>query len=377
MTTRINTPLVIIVIGPTASGKTDFSEHLLESIPGQVINADLGQFYKPLSVGTAKPDWQHAAYKSHLFDSIGTPTDSSVMVYRQQVLNAVKAISACHEVPCIVGGSLFYIKSLFFPPKLIQPLQSAEEFDASALQLAALPQGDRGSQNRSPCGILKALPLVPSSVEGRVEGCEGSNGGVRTDVDDQALWNQLNEIDPVRAQALHPHDRYRVVRALAIWQTTGQLPSQQQPLYTPPFDAIIVSMDLPKELLRTRIEQRTKQMVLQGGWIQEAESLINTPWETFIHQKGFVGYDILFTWIRNGKPATGLDAVITTIAQNTWQYAKRQIVFSNMLKKQLMQAAAKDSSARIIFYSVTTGDKQEIDKVIDSVKSYAQNKSSI
>jgi tRNA dimethylallyltransferase len=282
----LNKPRVIIVTGPTASGKTDFAEQLARTLPIEMINADVGQFYTPLTVGTAKPDWRKLPFKSHLFDILNTPCDMSVADYRQQVLAIVSDVTVRGNVPVIVGGSLFYLKALMFPPQAPVPV-------------AVKPEAVDFSQ------------------------------------DTVSLWKILQTIDPERAAALHPNDRYRIERALMIWQETGSKPSQLVPLYDPPFHANWVFMQPALPVLEKRIYVRTEQMVCTGGWIEEARTLLGTPWEAFVQQKGFIGYAELIRLLRGAQTEREIEDVIALIGLRTRQYARRQLIFLKKFKTQL------------------------------------------
>ena len=111
---------LLIISGPTASGKTDLSEKISKIFPSEIINADIGQFYQPLNIGTAKPDWKNKPIQHHLFDILDKPEDLSVFRYYSLVLNKANIICKNNKIPIITGGSLFYLKSLYFPPKELE-----------------------------------------------------------------------------------------------------------------------------------------------------------------------------------------------------------------------------------------------------------------
>ena len=117
-------PFFIVIAGPTGVGKSDFALQLAQqlSFPVELINADMGQLYTPLSLGTAKPDYKHEPVVHHLFDCLDEPRDYTVHEFRQAVVQVMQELWARGVVPLIVGGSSFYVQSLFFPP-----LVAAEE----------------------------------------------------------------------------------------------------------------------------------------------------------------------------------------------------------------------------------------------------------
>jgi tRNA dimethylallyltransferase len=314
------TDQVIIITGPTASGKTHLSELVAQRIGGEIINADMGQFYVPLTIGTAKPDWQNAPVKSHLFDIINTPTELNVAEYRRLVFECAHQIIQRKHVPIIVGGSFFYIKSLFFPMS-----ESIENIVTD--------------------GISREIDFSASS---------------------QNLWDLLNAIDPERAKVIHQNDRYRVERALKIWQQTGQKPSMFQPKYDPLFSAFIISLEPHREELLARINQRTDLMIKHDGWIDEAERIINTPWVQFVLQKGFIGYAQLFDWIRQGKPQNKLNTVIEMITILTRQYARRQSIFWKKLKQDLLTHQTPKAPLEIL--TLQGFQSENLDSLIISIK---------
>jgi tRNA dimethylallyltransferase len=282
---------VLILCGPTGVGKTDFSLEIARYYSAEIINGDVGQFYSPLTIGTAKPDWRNERVPHHLFDTIHEPKNISSVEYRNLVIEQVNEIWARKKLPLIVGGSGFYLKSLFFPPH------------------ALVTQTNN----------LLTLP------------------------DDQ-LWKTLNAVDPQRAEQINPQDYYRLRRALAIWYGTGKKPSACQPVYDAPFRALVLYLDRDREDLHQRITLRTELMV-QQGWLNEVRQLRGTAWEPFLYTKKLIGYDVLFDYLRGDQPEFGLDYAIELIQQRTRQYAKRQKTFWKSFERQLNAAGHHDSWA--------------------------------
>lgn len=314
----------LIITGPTASGKTDLSLRIAEEFlaktgrNSQIINADIGQFYTPLAVGTAKPDWQNMPVKHHLFDLIDEPKDLNVVQYRTMIADLVKKISDEGDLPIIVGGSLFYIRSLFFPPIEESPPKDPAE-------------------------------VVPLGAEER-----------------QKLWEELHEIDPVRAEALHPNDAYRVQRAIDIWKSTGKKPSEQQPLYEPPFSARILFLDFDRDFLYNRINLRTEIMIGKEGWLNETRKMKNTEWEPFLKRKKLIGYPEIIEWIENGEQEGQIPDLIREIQKKTRHYAKRQIAFWKKFRNLLSETPAKSSSF-CETKTVNRVDNEEIKAILEHV----------
>lgn len=279
---------VYIVAGPTASGKSDYAVALARRIGGEIVNADSAQMYTRISIGTAKPlDWRTHEIKHHLFDICDQPIDFDVAQYRAKILLIVAEIASRGKVPILVGGSLFYIKSLFFPPHQVKG---------------------------STLAIPDAIRLLSVAAQ----------------------WQHLHEIDPARAAQIHMHDTYRVMRALALWYESGSKPSELVPQYQPPFSAQVIFLSPPTEILYERINARTEAMIHSMGWVDEVRDLMrDEAWRHLVETKGFIGYRDIASWIEAGQPVDQLPALIGQIQQDTRNYAKRQKTFWRSFMCQL------------------------------------------
>jgi tRNA dimethylallyltransferase len=261
----MKTPLIII-LGPTGVGKTDAALALGEQTAIEIINGDMGQLYEPLTIGTAKPNWRHEPIPHHLFDSINEPRRYSAAEYRRAVLSCGEAIARRGALPVIVGGSGFYIKSLFFP---LQETQQTEEASA------------------------------------------------------HYSWAQLAQVDAQRAAEIHPHDDYRINRAMALWQQ-GVLPSSCKPLFQPSDFAVhVVYLTRSREELYARIDARV-EIMLEQGWIEEVQQL-SDEWRAFVREKKIIGYPEIIEYLHD--EAYTREQLIATIARKTRAYAKRQETF--------------------------------------------------
>lgn len=281
---------ILIITGATGVGKTDLVLKLAELIPSEIINADIGQMYAPLTIGTAKPDWQKEPVPHHGFDILTQPENFTVVQYRVFVQEKINEIWARGKLPIIVGGSTFYIKALLFPPSIL-PVGTSDKQAERAQVVADLPE-------------------------------------------DQ-LWAKLNQIDPLRASRLHPNDTYRLNQALNIWQQTGQLPSTFTPLYHPIAPYTLVILDRPKLDLYQRIDARVLEM-LQMGWAAEVQNL-NQAWHDFLKVKKIIGYELILDYLAG---EIDLPTCTSAIQQRVRNYAKRQQTFWRGLQSALQGADA-------------------------------------
>jgi tRNA dimethylallyltransferase len=320
----VNKKQILIITGPTGVGKTDLVLSLASTQACEIINVDIGQFYKPFAIGTAKPDWdlEQPLYSLRsieanggekkfskgvphlLFDILDTPRSLTVHEYRSIVLQAINEVWARGKLPILVGGSGFYIQSLLFP----------------------LPDNIRSEQ--------------PSQED-------------FFDEKNENLWQVLYNIDPQRAQAIDKQDEYRIKRALEIWQKTGKKPSDCLPQFEPPCDFTLLVVDRNRDELYQRINERVVQMIDQG-WIDEVKKIKNTEWESFLKIKKLIGYDDILEYL--DSDFKDRDVLIETIQQKTRKYAKRQLTFFRMLSSKILINAMNEKESnkiKIIWTNLT------------------------
>lgn len=273
---------VIIISGPTATGKSDIALDIAKRIGNaEIINVDIGSFYSVATVGTAKPDYEKEPIEHHFFDVLDTPVHWTVSDFRKQLAQLLDEIFSRGNVPILVGGSAFYVQAFFY--------QSAD----------------------IPAPSLELMQRLEAQLP-------------------QELYAQLQTIDPVRAQQIYPQDHYRLVRALAIYHTTGKKPSEFAQTFAPlaPFEFITFVRD--RQHIYEKINARTPKM-FDMGWLEEVQGLQNTVWESFLSKK-LLGYEEMFLYAAGQitkEQASGI------IAQKTRNYAKRQLLFLKKLQTSI------------------------------------------
>ena len=161
------------------------------------------------------------------------------------------------------------------------------------------------------------------------------------------LWEQLHAIDPARAEKIDKNDHYRLVRALAIWQTQGQKPSDFQPIFDPLAPFYFLTLTRDRDQLYSMIDQRV-QVMMESGWLDEVRSLIDDEqWVNFLLKKKMIGYDLLAQYLLGYQSERDLREIVELIQQRTRNYAKRQITFLSKLQKNVkesMQASKNHQS---------------------------------
>lgn len=289
---------ILVITGPTATGKSGLAEKIAQEINGEIINADIGSWYTPLTIGTAKPDLHKTIVAHHLFNILDKPEQFTVVQFRNKVIELAQEIWDRGHVPIVVGGSAFYIKSLWYRT---QDSGTAVEFEDTKMK----------SQEST-----------------------------------QDLWQKLFEIDENRATKIDKNDRYRIVRALGIYHATGKKPSLFEPIYDPiaPMYAIFCTRE--RKNLYDRINLRTGLM-LDDGWIQEVDKLMNSDWEKFLLEKKIIGYDDIIHYLLSEKTEEIYQQLVSIIQQKTRNYAKRQITFLSKLQKDIERDASKNSKISV------------------------------
>ncbi len=218
--------MIIAIAGSTASGKTQLALELAAQLDGEILCADSRQIYRELDIGTAKPSQaEQAQVPHHLFDIAEPLENFTLSQYCQAAENCFAQIEAKDRLPFLVGGTGLYFRSLLYDYTLPQ----------------VKPQAD-----------------------------------LRTELetwDNQRLAMELQRVDPISAERLHLNDRRRKIRALEVYQVTGQPISQWQTRsQTINRRCLYLGLRVPKERLYQRIQQRI-QIMIDQGLIEEVEQL--------------------------------------------------------------------------------------------------------
>lgn len=272
---------IIVIGGPTASGKTDFALKLAEHYPVEVVSADSRQVYRQMDIGTAKVTAdEKRVVRHHLIDIIDPDQDVSVADFTRLAHVAIKDILSRKKIPVVVGGTGLYIR--------------------------ALTEGllDGPTEN----GELRAQLLADESME------EG------------ILHQRLIEVDPTLAHALHCRDLTRIVRGLEVFEATGTPLSELQKQHgfmEQPYRALKFALSVERPLLYDRINHRVNAMVT-SGLIEETQQLLARGYGADLKSMKTIGYRQIVAHLCEGL---SLDDAISWIQRDSRRYAKRQMTW--------------------------------------------------
>jgi tRNA dimethylallyltransferase len=275
---------LVIVLGPTASGKTELAVRLAESCGGEIVNADSLQVYRGMDIGTAKPSPElRRRVPHHLIDIVDPDTGFSASDFRREAELAIADIRERGKKVIVVGGTGLYIKALLHG-------------------LANTPSG--GGE------IRKALET------------EASLGG------SAELLDRLAEVDPATAERLHPNDRVRIIRALEVFHQTGRPISQfrsEHGFSDDLYDRLKIGIAVARGELYRRIEERVDLMMTEG-LVREVAGLLAAGFDRALKPLRSIGYKEICAHLAGEYP---LDEAVRLIKRDSRRYAKRQMTWLN------------------------------------------------
>ena len=296
-------PELLIIAGPTASGKTAVAVELALRLDAEVVSADSMQVYRDMDILTAMPTPEEMRGVPHHMLGVFPPDQKcSAAAYRELALGRIQDILARGKRPIVCGGTGLYINALTRP-----------------LSFAA--QGDDA--------IRAELTRIAEAEGGR-----------------ERLHDQLKAVDPAAAARLHLNDVRRVVRALEIYRITGRTQSEQAALDAQrgdgPFSERVYALDWPREALYARIDRRVDEM-LQSGLVDEVRRLMKNE-AAFSTAAQAIGYKEIAAALR-GECA--LAEAVETLKRSTRNYAKRQLTWFRRDARVRWVAAQGLSAAEI------------------------------
>lgn len=285
---------VIVIAGPTASGKTDLSIELAKRLKGEIISADSMQVYRGLDIGTAKATVeQMKQVPHHLIDIREIPELYNAAAYARDATEVISHLLSENKTPIVVGGNGFYLHSLIY----------------------GAPQGPT------------SIPEVRAKIEEDLE-----KFGV------EMLFNKLKGLDPEYASTITLQDKHKIVRALEIISITGKkvsdFPKPGSDNENIQFDFVCYFMYYPKPSIYERIEKRCDLMI-EMGLIEETKEMIKQGLCNNSSAKNAIGYRQVLEFLDSDQSEQAYKEFLSEFKKASRHYAKRQ--FTWFKKEPLFQ----------------------------------------
>ena len=272
-------PRLIILLGPTGAGKSRLSMELAERLGGEIISADSMLVYRYMDIGTDKPTLEaRKRVRHHLIDLVLPDQPFHAGLYRALGRKTIDQLYKDKKTIWVVGGTGLYIK--------------------------ALTQG------------LFSSPAVDPSVREGLKR-EGKEAG------SDSLYRRLKEVDPETASRLHPHDLFRIVRALEVFESTGSPVSffrDQHRFGDRPYSLLTIGLDMDRAKLYRRIEERVDRMI-ERGFLEEVRGLMEMGYGPQLKPMQSLGYKQMVRFLQK---EIGWEEAVRQIKRDTCNYAKRQ-----------------------------------------------------
>ena len=273
---------IIVVCGPTGVGKTGFAIALAQPFGAQIVGADSMQIYRYMDIGTAKPtERERATVPHHMVDIADPDQEFDAASYSQLAYDCVNELLSQGKLPFVVGGTGLYIKSLIYGLSEGAPADPAVRYDLQ--------------RRLSQFGLAE-------------------------------MYQYLIEKDPDAGRRIHPNDSYRILRALEVYEITGQSIYVHHKLHgfrTPRFNVLHIGLKLPREQLYMRIDQRVDAMLAEG-LKQEVTALLNRGYDAQLKSMQALGYRHLIDHLRDG---VDWEETVSNLKRDHRRYAKRQMTW--------------------------------------------------
>lgn len=280
--------VIVVIVGPTAIGKTDVAIDLAKILDGEIISADSMQIYKYMDIGTAKPTIEERqGIPHHMIDVVAPDEEFSVAQFQQQAKKLIQDIRQRGKLPIVAGGTGLYINSLIYPMDFTD---AAEDHDFRER--------------------MRAL----ASEKGN-----------------EYVYKKLYDIDPDTAQRLHYNDIRRIIRALEVYHLTGKPMSHYNQNFKTadkPYNSIIIGLTMDRSKLYDRINRRV-DIMLEKGLIEEVKGLLKMGYNKNLTSMQGLGYKEIVTYLEGKRTLTESAEILK---RDTRRFAKRQFTWFKRIK---------------------------------------------
>lgn len=269
---------VVVILGATATGKSNCAIELAKKYHGEIISGDSMLVYRQMNIGTAKPSAEElAAVTHHLVDILPPDANFSVVDFKEQAQKLIHEINERGHLPIIAGGTGLYIKALL------------EDYAFNSVE-----------EN--------------SELRARLQQLAETEGGM-------AVYKKLQEIAPAEAERIHPNNVRRVIRALEAAMSDEKI--NQHGAEEMPYDALVIGLEMERSALYNRINKRV-DMMLKAGLEDEVRNLLENGVSSECQSMQSIGYRQMVWYLECGMP---YEMAVDKLKQATRNFAKRQITW--------------------------------------------------
>lgn len=299
---------LIVILGPTAVGKTDLSIEIAKQMNAEIISADSMQIYKHMNIGTAKPTVEEMKnIKHYLIDKLEPNEEFNVAIFQKKALKHIDDISKRNKLPMVVGGTGLYINSLVYPLDFTDGITNWDY---------------RNKLNK-----------------------------IAEDKGNDHLHHLLDQIDPESAINIHPNNRKRVIRALEVYEETGKTMSyfKARPQNEDnPFNLLMIGLNMERKLLYDRINKRVDLMI-EDGLVEEVKNILDMGYTKDLISMYGLGYKEI---IKHLEGQCTLEEAVYILKRDTRRFAKKQLTWFRRDDRiqwfQLDKYDSKDSATKDI-----------------------------
>lgn len=275
-------PKLLVILGPTASGKSALAMDIARSLDGEILSADSLQVYRYFDIGTAKPSPEdRQSVKHHLLDIVDPAEEFNAGIFRERASSEVSSLYKQGVNMIVAGGTYLYVKILL-------------------------------------SGLINGIPSDPD-IRADIKKENSTSGTER-------LYKKLRSVDPEAAEKIHSNDYVRIERALEVYYLTGQKISELQKCHgfnESSYDYMKIGIKVQREALRVKIDERVDEM-LERGLVEEVRRIRDMGYSAELKPMQSIGYKQINQYL-DGE--ISLDQAIELIKRDTKRFAKRQMTW--------------------------------------------------
>ena len=275
-------PKILVIVGQTASGKSELALDIAKELPGEILSADSLQVYRHFDIGSAKPSSrERGLIEHHLIDILDPDEDFNAGIYRERASSVIRNLHNNSVNTIVAGGTYLYVKIL----------------------LSGLVDG------------------IPSDSDIRAD-IKNQNESFGT----QYLYDKLKSLDPEAAQKIHSNDYVRIERALEVYHLTGQKISELQERHAfsgSSYEYLKIGISVDREVLRKRIDERVDYMI-ESGLVDEVRKIREMGYGNELKPMQSIGYKQINQYL---DQEISFDEAIELIKRDTKRFAKRQMTW--------------------------------------------------